>query len=244
MSLDREEIVRRFAAWLDSVLGAEDPPQGLPAELLSSVMAEPQAVNDGRSDLYSMWAAVTALTQEVRLQGRSFKQLSESLAPIATLAPQLPQMHREAQESARREMLDVLLDLRDRLAGGLERVRTSQEDSLRSRWTARLLTRHRAFRQASENLAALEEGYQMCMERLEDALAQFDVRKIACDGQPFDPKSMHAVDVEETDQEAEGTVLEVYRAGYEWKGEVHRPAQVKVARRPTPIFAGGNGKNE
>jgi len=244
VSLDREEILRRFAAWLDSVLGAEDPPQGLPAELLSSVMAEPQPDNDGRSDLYSMWAAVTALTQEVRLQGRSFKQLSESLAPIATLAPQLPQMHREAQEGARREMLDVLLDLRDRLAGGLERVRTSQEDSRRSRWTARLLARHRIFRQASENLEALEEGYQMCMERLEDALAQFDVRKIACDGQPFDPKSMHAVDVEETDQEAEGTVLEVYRAGYEWKGEVHRPAQVKVARRPTPIFAGGNGKNE
>ena len=244
MSLDRDEILRRFAAWLDSVLGTEDPPQGLPAELLSSLMAEPQAVNDGRSDLYSMWAAVTALTQEVRLQGRSFKQLSESLAPITTLAPQLPQMHREAQESARREMLDVLLDLRDRLAGGLERVRTSQEESRRSRWTARLLARHRAFRQASENLAALEEGYQMCMERLEDALAQFDVRKIACDGQPFDPKSMHAVDVEETDQEAEGTVLEVYRAGYEWMGEVHRPAQVKVARRPTVVSTGGNEKDE
>ncbi len=100
MSLDRDEILRRFAAWLDSVLGTEDPPQGLPAELLSSLMAEPQPVNDGRSDLYSVWAAVTALTQEVRLQGRSFKQLSESLAPISTLAPQLPQMHREAQEGA------------------------------------------------------------------------------------------------------------------------------------------------
>ena len=35
-----------------------------------------------------MWAAVTALTQEVRLQGRSFKQLSESLAPVAILAVQ------------------------------------------------------------------------------------------------------------------------------------------------------------
>jgi len=246
VSLDREEILRRFEVWLDSVSGAEDPPQGLPAELLSSLTAEPKPVIDGRCDLYSMWAAVTALTQEVRLQGRSFKQLSESLAPIAMLAPQLPEMQREAQEGARREMLDVLLDLRDRLAGGLDRVRASQEmeDSLRSSWTVRLLTRHRAFLQAFENLAALEEGYQMCMERLEDALAQFDVRKIACDGQPFDPKSMHAVDVEETDQEAEGTVLKVYRAGYEWMGEVHRPAQVKVARRPTVVSTGGNEKDE
>ena len=247
MNLDREEILRRFQVWLDSVLGAEDLPQGLPAELLSSLTEEPKPASDDRCDLYSTWAALTALTQEVRLQGRSFKQLNESLAPIAMLAPRLPEMKREAQEGARREMLDVLLDLRDRLAGGLARVRASQEkmeDSLRSSWTVRLLARHRAFRQAFENLAALEEGYQMCMERLEDALAQFDVRKIACDGQPFDPKSMHAVDVEETDQEADGTVLEVYRAGYEWMGEVHRPAQVKVARRPTVVSTGGNEKDE
>jgi molecular chaperone GrpE len=82
------------------------------------------------------------------------------------------------------------------------------------------------------------------MERLTDALAQFDVREIACQGQPFDPKAMHAVDVEETDQQAEGTVLEVYRAGFAWKGEVHRPAQVKVARRPTATPRGGEEKDE
>ena len=247
VSLDREEILRRFEVWLDSVLAAEEPPQGLPAELLSSLAAEPKPISNGQCDLYSMWAAVTALTQEVRLQGRSFKQLSESLAPIAILAPQLPEMDREAQERARREILDVFLDLRDRLARGLDLVHASQEkmdDSLRSSWMVRLLARHRAFRQAFESVAALEEGYQMSVERLEDALVQFDVREIACDGQPFDPKSMHAVDVEDTDQEAEGTVLEVYRAGYEWNGEVHRPAQVKVARRPTAISTGGNEKDE
>jgi molecular chaperone GrpE len=247
VSLDREEILRRFEVWLDSVLASEEPPQGLSAELLSSLAAEPRPNSNGRCDLYSMWAAVTALTQEVRLQGRSFKQLSESLAPIAILAPQLPEMHRETQERARREVLDVFLDLRDRLARGLDRVRASQkkmDDSLRSSWTVRLLARHYIFRQAFESVVALEEAYQMSMERLKDALAQFDVREIACEGQPFDPKSMHALDVEETDQQAEGTVLEVYRAGYEWKGEVHRPAQVKVARRPTAIPAGGNENDE
>ena len=76
------------------------------------------------------------------------------------------------------------------------------------------------------------------MDRLDEVLAQFDVRKIVCQGEPFDPGSMHAVDVEETEQAAEGTVVEVYRAGYEWKGEVYRPAQVKVARKPPPTSAG------
>lgn len=247
MSLDREEILRRFEVWLGSVLADEEPLQGLSAELLSSLTAEPKPISNGRCDLYSIWAAVTALTQEVRLQGRSFKQLSESLTPIAILAPQLPEIHRAAQEQARREVLDVFLDLRDRLARGLDRVRASQkkmDDSLRSSWTVRLLARHPILRQAFESVTALEEGYQMSMERLEDTLAQFDVREIACEGECFDPKSMHAVDVEETDKEAEGTVLEVYRAGYEWKGEVHRPAQVKVARKPTAIPAGGDENDE
>jgi molecular chaperone GrpE len=41
---------------------------------------------------------------------------------------------------------------------------------------------------------------------------------------------MTAVDVEAVDSVPEGTVVEVYRNGYEWNGEVYRTAQVKVAR--------------
>jgi molecular chaperone GrpE len=43
---------------------------------------------------------------------------------------------------------------------------------------------------------------------------------------------MTAVDIEETGSVPEGTVVEVYRNGYEWNGEVYRTAQVKVARNP------------
>jgi len=244
--MDREEILRRFETWLDRVLAAEEPPPGIGAELLSSLTAETEASTAGKCDLYSMWAAVTGLTQEVRLQGRSFKQLSETLAPLADLAPQLPEMQRDAQERARREMLDVLLDLRDRLSRGLEAAHASQarmHEALRSNWRARLLARHALLRQASEAVAALVEGYRMSLEHLDEVLAQFDVREIACQGQPFDPGTMYAVDVEETDRAAEGTVVEVYRAGYEWQGEVHRPAQVKVARKPTTLPP-GDSKDE
>ena len=41
---------------------------------------------------------------------------------------------------------------------------------------------------------------------------------------------MTAIAVRETDEVPEGTVVEVYRNGYEWESEVYRPAQVKVAR--------------
>jgi molecular chaperone GrpE len=244
--LEREEILRRFEVWLDGVLAAEEAPQGITAELLSALATETGVGANARCDLYSIWAAITALTQEIKLQGRSFKQLSETLAPLADLAPQLPEMHREAQERARREMLDVLLDLRDRLGRGLEAARVSQakmRESLESGWAVRLLARHKVLRQALEAVSALKEGYTLSLDRLDEVLAQFDVRKIDCQGEPFDPGSMHAVDVEETEQAAEGTVVEVYRAGYEWKGEVYRPAQVKVARKP-PTTSAGDHKNE
>jgi molecular chaperone GrpE len=248
VKLDREEILRRFEAWLDAMLSAEEPPQGLGGELLSSLVgSEPKPASNGRCDLYSMWAAITALTQEVKLQGRSFKQLAETLAPLANLAPHLPEMERQAQECARRETLDLFLDLRDRLGRGLDQVQAARErmnGSTRSGWTARLLARNPGFRQALGTVAALEEGYRMSLARLDDILAQFDVHEIACDGQRFDPKSMHAVDVVETAQQAEGTVLEVYRAGYQWKGEVHRPAQVKVARRPPGTHSGAGENHE
>jgi molecular chaperone GrpE len=237
VNVDREEILRRFEALLDRVLAAEESPQGGTAELLASLSAETAANTEGQCDLYSMWAAVTSLTQEVKLQGRSFKQLSETLTPLADMAPQLAEMQREARERSRREMLDVLLDLRDRLGRGLDAARASQakmDDAQRSNWQARLLARHSLLRQASEGLTALVEGYRMSLEHLDEVLAQSDVREIDCQGQPFDPGTMYAVDVEETDQATEGTVVEVYRAGYEWKGDLHRAAQVKVARKPTP----------
>jgi molecular chaperone GrpE len=72
----------------------------------------------------------------------------------------------------------------------------------------------------------------LSLRYLYDLLFQFQVQPIDCEGRPFDPRRMNAVDVEETDRAEEGTVVSVYRMGYEWNGELYRPAQVRVARRP------------
>jgi molecular chaperone GrpE len=79
---------------------------------------------------------------------------------------------------------------------------------------------------------AFEEGYRLSLSHLDDLLFQFQIRPIECEGLPFDPRRMNAVDVEETDRAPEGTVLLVYRPGYECNGELYRPAQVRVAKRP------------
>ena len=77
---------------------------------------------------------------------------------------------------------------------------------------------------AAEKLAALTKGYELGLERLDQTLAEFNAREIRCEGQPFDPRRMNAIDKEESTRVPEGTVLEVYRSGYEWNGEVFRPA--------------------
>jgi len=245
---DRDAIVRRFEAWLDEVLRLEEPPQGIAAELLAAVESD-EPVHNPETDLYSMQAAITALTQEVKLQSRSYKQLNDTLAPVAELRPRIDkvlaehsdvvaELQRDAETRARAEILDALLDMRDRLARGLESSRVCADaagaisGSERRYWFGRIIRRSgdRAQSGGTAPLAALEKGYRLSLERLDEILTRFGVSEISCLDQEFDPESMSAIDTEETGRVPEGTVLEVYRAGYEWNGRVYRTAQVKVAR--------------
>jgi molecular chaperone GrpE len=78
----------------------------------------------------------------------------------------------------------------------------------------------------------LIRGYELGIERLDQTLDDFNAREIRCQGESFDPRRMNAIESEESAAVPAGTVLEVYRSGYEWNDEVFRPAQVKVSRAP------------
>jgi molecular chaperone GrpE len=211
--MDRSEILQRFERLLDTALSEEGPPQGIPAEILAGD-AEPE---NPPTDWYTVWSGMTALTQEVKLQGRAFKQLSEALGA-------------DAERRGRKEALGGLLEMRERLLRGLAGLRgmeTLQPDF----WDRIFSRRWRKVEHALGVVRALEDGYRLSLAHLDDLLSQFQVQAIDCVGRQFDPRRMNAVDAEETDQEPEGTVLFVYRAGYEWNGELYRPAQVRVARR-------------
>ena len=220
---DREALLSRFNRWLDDALASEDPPKGIAAEILAGSDSAPGG------DLYSVQAALTALTQEVKLQGRSFKQLSEVVEPVAQMAPGLASLASEARLQARREVLDALLDLRDRLALGEDAARQAAR-RLRSKrpWWQRAAARESA--RAAEIVEALLKGYELTAARLREVLDSYGVREIECLGRPFDPRSMHAVGVVEDGNAADGSVVDICRRGYEWNGEIYRPAQVRVAR--------------
>jgi len=246
-SMDRDEILRRFEALLDSALTCEAPPGGIDAEILSSVMANDGAgpdadSNDRRCDSYALWTAMTALTQEIKLQGRAFQELNHTLsAQTEKIAEELRAVYaerertlqREAERRCRREALNGLIDLHDRLGRGLESVRAHELEvaiAARAGWWRRFFGNQHAA--AADALGALIRGYELGLERLDQTLAEFHAREIRCLGESFDPHRMNAIESEETARVPGGTVLEIYRSGFEWNGEIFRPAQVKVSRAP------------
>ena len=129
--LDRGQILSRFEALLDSALASEPPPSGIDAEILAAVIDGGSGEDERHCDSYALWAAMTALTQEIKLQGRAFQELNLTLAAqpekIAAelrvvYAERERTLQREAERRCRREILGSLLDLRDRLERGRELV--------------------------------------------------------------------------------------------------------------------------
>jgi molecular chaperone GrpE len=242
VGMDREQILRRFETLLDAALAVEEPPSGIDAEILASVMAG--AVDDSqRCDSYALWAAMTALTQEIKLQGRAFQELNHTLAgQTEKIAEELRvvyaererTMQRETERRCRKEALRTLIDLRDRLGRGRESVAARQAEMAtapRAGWWARVFGKTKDD-PAGASVSALIRGYELGIERLDQTLDEFNAREIRCQGESFDPRRMNAIESEESAKVPADVVLEVYLSGYEWNGEVLRPAQVKVSREP------------
>jgi molecular chaperone GrpE len=75
------------------------------------------------------------------------------------------------------------------------------------------------------------KGVQLIYNRLTDTLRKQGVEPVEAEGAKFDPHLHHAVQKVETDEAEDGTILEVYQRGYNFKGKLLRPAMVKVAMK-------------
>ncbi len=249
VGLTRDEMLRHLETLLDSALAGEAPPPGIDPNILAAAIAGGEEDDGSRQcDSYALWTAMTGLTQEIKLQGRAFQELNHTLAAQtekvadelrAVYADRERNLQREAERRCRREILNALIDLRDRLGRGHESVRARElaiaaaKASARPGWWERLLRKPAVEDPlATEALSALVRGYELGIERLDQTLDEFNAREIRCEGESFDPRRMNAIETEESGDVPSGTVLEVYRTGYEWNGEVFRPAQVKVSREP------------
>ncbi len=267
-------ILQRFAGWLDDVLAEEKPLEGIAAELLAELHddRDPDTVGSAEDtyDLHSTLSALTVLTQEIKLQGRAFKELGKKIEPFTGLdepirgllaahrealsdarriaaegrtdrAQRESELKREAHDRARRELIGIITDIRDRLTRGLRSAHESQRkiDEYRNSFRLDKFAIRKLFfgKSADKNhmieiINSLKKGYRMGLDRIDEALQQLGVNEIICEGKSFDPRKMKAVDVEETTDVADGIVLEVYRAGYMIDTDILQTARVKVARAP------------
>ena len=73
------------------------------------------------------------------------------------------------------------------------------------------------------------KGFEIIHRQLLDQLAKLGAERIEPLGQQFDPHLHQAVDRAETEESADGTILQVHQPGYVFHGRVLRPAMVQVA---------------
>ena len=245
----RRQLVQQFETWLDRMAQGEPPPDGIPEELLADALEDHDSPDALGSDLYTLFAALTALGGEIRLQGRAFKQLADVLASSTQVPGRLERIEAAqvavARELARqseseaselpptKELLDVLLDLYDRLNRGLRSFDAGYQ-KLQTPPSRGFLQRLRGDKGQADTLAAsaaaMREGYRLTLSRLDGALLQWGIQRTGEVGEPFDPQHMAVVDVETAPGVPAGSVLEVYRSGYVHNGHILATARVKVSR--------------
>ncbi len=84
----------------------------------------------------------------------------------------------------------------------------------------------------SEETRTWALGFQMILNQFKDLLVANGVVPFTSVGTLFDPHRHQAIEIEETEDKPEGTILQEFVKGYMCQERTIRPARVKVAKKP------------
>lgn len=151
--------------------------------------------------------------------------------PAAALTAERDQL---AQEKA--ELQDRLLRLQaefENFRRRIERERMEFVEYAGSEVVRSLLSIlddfERALKAADPAESEFVKGVELIYNRLVETLKKQGLEVIQAENASFDPHVHQAVQRVETDEVQDGTILEVFQKGYNFKGRQLRPAMVKVA---------------
>jgi molecular chaperone GrpE len=82
----------------------------------------------------------------------------------------------------------------------------------------------------SDDVQKWAVGFQMIVSQFKEVLEQNGVHSFTSEGEKFDPHKHEAVEMEETSDCPEGTILKEFVKGYRCGDRIIRPARVKVAK--------------
>lgn len=86
--------------------------------------------------------------------------------------------------------------------------------------------------QLSEEMRNWTQGFQMILGQFKDVLSNHGVTSFHSEGMQFDPHLHYAIEIEETEEKPEGTIIQEFVKGYKSGDRTVRPARVKVAKMP------------
>jgi molecular chaperone GrpE len=76
------------------------------------------------------------------------------------------------------------------------------------------------------------KGMELIYQRLFESLKKLGLEPVDSAGLAFDPHVHHAVEMVESEELPDHTVIDEYQRGYNFKGRLLRPAMVRVAVEP------------
>jgi molecular chaperone GrpE len=85
--------------------------------------------------------------------------------------------------------------------------------------------------QASDEVKGWAMGFQMILGEFKEILTSHGITPFVSEGQMFDPSMHEAVETEQTDTVADGTILKEFVKGYRSGDRIIRPSRVKVAKK-------------
>lgn len=86
--------------------------------------------------------------------------------------------------------------------------------------------------QMSEDTRNWAKGFEMILGQFKEILGNHNVVTFHSEGETFDPHRHEAVEIEETTEYEDGTILQEFLKGYKSGDRILRAARVKVAKAP------------
>jgi molecular chaperone GrpE len=77
------------------------------------------------------------------------------------------------------------------------------------------------------------KGMELIFQRFSGELRKLGLEPIAAEGQKFDPNIHHALEMRETAEVEDHTILAEMQKGYAFRGKLLRPVMVRVAVAPS-----------
>ncbi len=216
----REEAVAEFRRMLDGISEEE-----------WLTMRQGEADLPRTPDLFSLYGELESLRQEVKLSSRSAaKNGNRAVEQINELQSALTEQSRmlhdaviriqselpKARQEAQKGVILELLRLHEAIMATWAVSRDSELSPLAKLFGAGALLKKSA------------KSLKMLLDKSEDILRRLNVVKTVMPGDKFDAQTMRVVSTTTATQQAAGTVVTVFSAGYKYNDEIIQIAEVEI----------------